>query len=356
MIYKQYGELGLNVSAVGFGGMRFDTSRPKEENAELLLHAESLGISYFDTAPDYCEDQSEDIFGIALRQMASRRDHIYVSTKGMPSYIHTAAQAREAVHKSLERLGIDKIDFYHVWCVRKMAHYESAMKPGGQYEGLLACQEEGLIDHIVISSHLQGVRIRGILEDGKFEGVLLGVNILNSLYRWEAVQAAYEAGLGVVAMNPLSGGLIPQTEREFAFLGQDGETPVEAHIDTACRVADRSAPFAQEDLDRIRAHISGNMEALCTGCGYCLKSCPVDIPVANYMQFYNDKPLFGKAEEEMMKKLRGEQVWGILADLPATAGDCTTCGACEEACTQHLNIIERLAEIAYWEKAVESQS
>ena len=177
-------------------------------------------------------------------------------------------------------------------------------------------------------------------------------------------------------MNPLSGGLIPQHEKEFAFLSEDGETPVEAalrfcisspqitvtligittreHIDMACRVAERSTPLTKEDMERIRANISGNMEALCTGCGYCLKSCPVDIPVANYMQFYNDKPLFGKAEEDMMRSLRGQKEWGILADLPTTAGDCTTCGACEEACTQHLNIIERLAEIANWETAVES--
>ena len=51
MIYKRYGKLGLDVSAVGFGGMRFDTSKSMEENAELLLYAESKGINYFDTAP-----------------------------------------------------------------------------------------------------------------------------------------------------------------------------------------------------------------------------------------------------------------------------------------------------------------
>ena len=34
-----------------------------------------------------------------------------------------------------------------------------------------------------------------------------------------------------------------------------------------------------------------------------------------------------------------------LADRLADAGACTECAACEQACTQHLNIIDRLKEI-----------
>ena len=70
MIYKSYGKTGLNVSAVGFGGMRFDLTRSQEDNAGLLRYAADKGINYFDTAPGYCNDKSEDIFGIAIGQMA----------------------------------------------------------------------------------------------------------------------------------------------------------------------------------------------------------------------------------------------------------------------------------------------
>jgi len=73
MITKTFGKTGKKVSAVGFGGMQFDTGRPKEENAELLLYAFEKGINYFDTAPRYCQDQSEAIFGMALKQMARER-------------------------------------------------------------------------------------------------------------------------------------------------------------------------------------------------------------------------------------------------------------------------------------------
>jgi len=192
MIYSEYGRTGARVSAVGFGGMRFDKSKSHEENAELLLYAREKGINYFDTAPEYCNDTSEDIFGIALRQMADSRDSYYVSTKGMPTSLPTAEKARRAVEKSIKRLNVDKIDFYHVWCVRSVGQYELAMKKGGQYEELLRCREEGLIGNIVISTHLPGPQIEDIIRRNEFEGVLLGVNILNFPYRWQSIRAANE--------------------------------------------------------------------------------------------------------------------------------------------------------------------
>lgn len=143
MIYQNYGKTGLSVSSVGFGGMRFDITRSKEQNAQLLRYAADSGINYFDTAPGYCEDQSEDIFGIAIKEMAADRDYFYVSTKGMPQDFDTAQKAADQVDKSLRRLNTDHIDFYHVWCIRRWSEYKLAMKPGGQYEGLLKCKQQG---------------------------------------------------------------------------------------------------------------------------------------------------------------------------------------------------------------------
>lgn len=372
MIYKDYGTTGIKVSAVGFGGMRFDTNKSNEENAELLLYARQKGINYFDTAPSYCNDTSEDIFGIAIKQMASQRDEFHVSTKGMPTEFDTADKARAVVEKSLKRLNTDRIDFYHVWCIRTMDHYDLAMKKGGQYEGLLKCKDQGLIKNITVSTHLPGNEIAAIIKDGNFKGVLMGVNILNFLYRWQGVKAAYDGGYGVVAMNPLSGGLIPKFADQLSFLAGEGETPVEAairfctscpeitvalvgfttkeHIDTACRVADNCSQFTQVDIDRIKENVSENMDALCTGCGYCADLCPQNIPVPNYMQFYNNKALGSKTDKEMAEAIGFEHQWGLLVGRKASAGDCIECGKCEEACTQHLNIIERLKEIAEWEK------
>ena len=374
MIYKPYGQTRLNVSAVGFGGMRFDMKQSQEDNAELVQYAVDNGINYLDTAPGYCDDKSEAIFGVAIKQMANRRQQFYVSTKGMPEEFNTAEKAQARVEKSLKRLNTEYIDFYHVWCIRKWDQYELAMKPGGQYEGLLKCKEQGKIKHIVVSTHLRGPEVEDMLSKNEFEGVLLGVNILNFLYRWEGIQAAHKMGLGVVAMNPLAGGIIPQNESSLGFLASEGETPTEAalrfciscpqitvtlngfttreHIDTACKVADNAKPFGEEDIEHIRHHITNNMDKLCTGCGYCMGRCPVDIPISNFMQYYNEKLLLNKSEEEMVKQLDFHQNWGLAANRKANAADCTQCGRCEMACTQHLDIINRMGTIEKWEKSL----
>ncbi|MBP8604961.1 MAG: aldo/keto reductase [Phycisphaerae bacterium] len=373
MIYKTYGKTGLNVSAVGFGGMRFDTARSKEENAALLRYAVDKGINWLDTAPGYCDDQSEDIFGLAIGQMASRRSAFYVSTKGMPENCPTAAKAQEAVEKSLKRLRTDYIDFYYVWCIRRWKEYELATRPGGQYEGLLKCLQQGKIRHLVVSTHLRGPDVQRLLGKMEFEGVLLGVNILNFMYRWQGVQAASELGLGVAAMNPLAGGIIPRHHEQLGFLAGPGETPTEAalrfciscpqitvtlvgftlreHIDTACRIVDSAELFSQEDIERIRRRLTCSMDNLCTGCGYCMEYCPRNIPISNYMQYYNYKLLDKRSDDKMIELLKEQYEWGMLADRPAGAEDCVRCGRCESACTQHLDIIRRLEEIAVWEKS-----
>ena len=102
------------------------------------------------------------------------------------------------------------------------------------------------------------------------------------------------------------------------------------------------------ELGRIRAQLGENMNAVCTGCGYC-KDCPQGIPVAAYMQVYNDRVMFGADDNAMRKSIGSNHEWGILAIREGDAGECIECGQCEDACTQHLPITERLKDIARWE-------
>jgi predicted aldo/keto reductase-like oxidoreductase len=351
--------------------MRFNTDLKNEENAELLLYASEKGINYFDTAPGYCNDQSEDIYGIAMKQM--KREDYFVSTKRMPHHAKTKQEHFDFVKKSIERLNSDYIDFFHIWCLREPKNYEEAFS-NGQYDALLEAKQQGLIKHIVCSSHQSGSQIKDIVDDGKVEGVLMGINALNFPYRWDGVEACQEAGLGVVAMNPLGGGIIPQNEDKLQFLCQGGETPVEAalrfaisspqitialngfttreHIDTAVKIADMAQPMTAAQLEEIRKNLGDNMNSVCTGCGYCLP-CPAEINIPAYMQLYNEKQMFDKSDEEMISSVKTARHWGTLVSSIGHSEECLQCGKCERACTQHLNIIERLEEMAVWEQEVE---
>ena len=73
MYYKEYGNTGLKVSAIGLGTLRYNMDDIRagryEACAEIPLYAFEKGINYWDTAPDYCEDKSEIVTGIALSQV-----------------------------------------------------------------------------------------------------------------------------------------------------------------------------------------------------------------------------------------------------------------------------------------------
>ena len=122
MIYKEYGKTGNKVSAVGFGGMRFDLDKDERENVDLVLYAKEQGINYFDTAPGYCDDKSETIMGKALSQL--KREDYFVSTKYMPTRGENKQDFIDAVKKSLDKLKTDYIDYYHMVCVTCDAFYD----------------------------------------------------------------------------------------------------------------------------------------------------------------------------------------------------------------------------------------
>ena len=67
------------------------------------------------------------------------------------------------------------------------------------------------------------------------------------------------------------------------------------------------------------------------------------------MQIYNDKAVFGKTDDEMISSMKFQHEWGLLVEPRGSAAACIACGRCEESCTQHLDIIDRLREVAEWE-------
>ncbi|MEN7973347.1 MAG: aldo/keto reductase [Verrucomicrobiota bacterium] len=362
MIYKPYGKTGKKISAVGFGGMRFPDSIPNEKNAELLLYAQGKGVNYFDTAPFYCNDTSEEIFGMALRQM--KPGSFYVSTKCGSS---DGEELRTSLERSLERLGIDRIHFFNIWCLKSDEDWENRKK-GGAVDALLKARDEGLVEHVVCSTHMTRNQAASIFDEDIFEGVTLGYNAVNFPFREQIVADARKHEMGVVAMNPLNGGLIPQHRDRFDFIRNEGDSDVvqaalrflfsdpgittalvgfssEEEIDQAQCASEQFTPLSPERREAIKTQIADSFDGLCTGCGYCLP-CQQGLQIPRLMDAYNMRILQGPEAEHITNRLKWH--WNMEA---SAAADCTECGQCEQACTQHLPIIERLREIA---KAAES--
>ncbi len=357
MIYRKYGQTGIDVSAIGFGGMRFEKQDDVDYCASLVKAAYDKGINYFDTAPGY--GKSEELFGHAFKQMNKTRDQkpFYVSTKSSkpePELI------RKDLETSLEKMNLDYIDFYHVWWVLTLDEYYDRKAKGAlkEFEKL---KSEGLIKHICISTHMTGGDIGRTLQDYPFEGILLGYSVMNFAYRDIGLDAAAKLGLGVAVMNPLGGGIIPQHPELFDFVKtRPDQSAVEAalrflindpritialvglstqqQLTEAINAVDGYQPIPSQTIQKIRDSLQSSFNELCTACGYCQGKCPQDIPVPKLMDVYNQFSLTGK-QKELIERLKWH--WGIDLEDDYTQR-CTECGECEAACTQKLPICERL--------------
>ncbi len=362
MFYKNYGDTDMKVSAIGFGAMRYNDADVQAGNlekcAEVALYAHSKGINYFDTAPFYCFDKSEEITGIALSQL--KRDSYYISSKTNLNAVGEVVNAdtfRKRLETTLTRLNVDYLDFYHLWCMLSLDAYQKQSE--ALYHFFEQAKSEGLIKNIVFSAHMQGSELEDVIALDKFKGMLIGYNPLNYKFRQSGIEAAYKKGMGVVVMNPLGGGLIPQNPQAFEYLTKGTDFNVaqaalrfvashkeitvtlagctsKEHIDDAVKAVEGLQEKPASEIIKIHESEGMSLNNLCTGCGYC-NECPVDIDIPKFMDSYNQKLLNGDIVDRILWH------WGIPQ---ADTEKCIACGKCESLCTQHLPIIDRLKEIS----------
>jgi len=214
MDYRDYGTTGKKISVIGFGGMRYAEPRNIEAMAEITVAAAKLGINYFDTAPWYCDDKSEDILGTAVLEMKRQKLPHYISSK---SGANTTDEFWKDLERSLRRLNVDAVDFYHCWGVNRPETFRTR-NVNKVIEAFYTAKEQKLVRHIVASSHMSGQGIKDLMADGVFEGFTLGFCAINFPFRIEALHEAYQRQLGVVTMNPLGGGMIPDHPDRFGFI------------------------------------------------------------------------------------------------------------------------------------------
>ncbi|MCL2761870.1 MAG: aldo/keto reductase [Treponema sp.] len=364
MLYREYGQTGKKVSLLGFGGMRFANIDDHDECIRTMLAAAEGGVNYYDTAPGYLDSKSEIVFGKAFAEFRRRQLPYYVATK---TSLSTPDAIRREIDEQLKRMDIAAIDFYHIWCILSLDNWQ-IRKKDGVLDTFRKLKDEGLIRHICVSSHLINDDIKELLMEGVFEGVLFGYSAYNFQTRQAAFDAIREKKLGAVVMNPLGGGAIPQNPEKFIFLQRPGENIVAAalrflwdhseitntlvgfenitQVQEALAAMEGYQPRTETELAAVKAKVRDSLEGICTGCAYCVPSrggkCPQGIPVPKFMDAYNQE-IFNEEGGDDPISSRLQWHWNLDRAL---AGKCTACGLCEEACTQHLPIIERLREIA----------
>ena len=206
MEYRQLGRTGLRVSvmALGCGGpsrLGLGTGRSTEQSAAVVRAALAAGVNFIDTATAY---RTEPLVAAGLRGV--RRDRVVLSSKrGLRAddgdRLLTGAELEAAVEASLRRLDTDYIDVYHLHGVssRQYAHARAEMVPA-----LLRLREAGKVRFLGITERFgndtEHRMLRDALDDGHFDVLMVGFNMLNHTARDSVLRVAAERDVGTMIM------------------------------------------------------------------------------------------------------------------------------------------------------------
>ncbi|HUU57595.1 MAG TPA: aldo/keto reductase [bacterium] len=365
MQYRDFGNLGYKISALGYGAMRLPEDEEgnvrRDEAVAVIRAAVDAGINYVDTAPLYNRNQSEEAVGEALAD--GYRERVWLSTKNQ-RVNDDAGDWRRRLDESLRKLKTDYVDVYHVWGISWKEFTEHLAIKDGPLAAARKAQDEGLLRHLFFSFHAPPEDLFKIIDTGEFVGCTVQYNLIDRKNEAGIAHAAAK-GLAVVIMGPVGGGRLagpssviedsgfsaastPELAFRFvlananvscAISGMSSREQLRENVATASR-ADRldEAELAQinESFDEYRKLA----ELYCTSCDYCAP-CPEKVAISRVLALYNLARVYGL--EEAAKKLYAEiGRTGFFARMNNAAA-CTSCGECAEKCPQKLDIPEELA-------------
>ncbi len=330
--YRVLGRTGLKVTTVGFGAMI--TTDPS-----VIERALDMGITYFDTARSYQNGNNERMVGAALK---NRRKNIVLSTK---SDAETAAGATADLETSLRELGTDYLDVWYMHSKDEPAQVSDEL-----LEVWSKAKQQGKVRHIGVSLHSPNDMVDRILEVGKIEVVLSTYNFTMGDTRDGTFERLSDAGLGLVAMKVMAGGLKtnkprPQMQRPMA-----GLAALKWAIRKPCFATAIPSMTDMEQLEMNFRAMAGPLEPAeerilarrlyeirpdyCRMCYGCAGQCPKGLRVPDmlrYLAYADGYGQFALGREHFLK-------------LPAAVQSvrCGDCSSCAVRCRNGVNVARRL--------------
>lgn len=366
----------LNTLKLGFGCMRLPLLDEKDPTSIDIEHFKAMvdafierGGTYFDTAFVYHNGTSETALREALVKRYPR-DAYTVATKCLAWAAPDAATAQSNLQTSLDRLGLDYVDFYLLHNVGgpRTAKFDEY----GMWDFVREMKDQGKIRNVGFSIHDGAEALDDILtEHPDIDFVQLQVNYLD----WEdpvvqsrrCMEVAQKHGVPVIVMEPARGGRLidlparvsdvfkkAAPDRSIAswayrfcynlpnvitvLSGMSSIEHVRENVDDYRSFG--SKPFSPEEqlaFDEAVTALHAVDTIACTNCRYCVKDCPQGIAIPNILGLLNLE-----AYTENREFAKGQYAW----QAKAPASECIECGTCEDMCPQKIDIINQLKRAA----------
>ena len=367
MEYVNIDKLGVKVSRLGFGCMRFPTTPEgtidEPRAAAMLDTAYKAGVNYYDTAYFYHNRTSEEFVGRALK--AYPRDSFYLATKLPLSMINTLEEAKEIFEGQFKNMQVEYFDFYLLHCIT--ARNWKVTLENGLIDYLLEQKKLGRIKHLGFSFHDTYELFEEVLTYRDWDFCQIQLNYMDTDIQagMKGYALAQKLGIPVIVMEPVKGGSLATLSEDVAakfkaarpdwsvaswamrWIGSlDNCKIILSGMSSEEQVADNLATFAapqkltEEELQvvaEVRRMIEERTFVACTNCKYCMP-CPFGVDIPRNFSMMNDYMKYSN------KGSRDWQ-WNDMGEA-AHADKCKSCGKCEIACPQALPIREKLHEIA----------
>lgn len=318
------GRTELHVTRTAFGVLPLQRT-PLDEAIRILQRAYDAGITLYDTARAYTNSEAK--LGQALGTVRTR---ITIATK---SGATTRSGLLADLETSLQALRTDYVDLLQLHNPKALP---DPADPQSSYAGALEARAKGMVRYIGLTNHSRELAAQAVAS-GLYDTLQFPLCMLSSVADLALVDQCRAADVGLIAMKPLSGGLITNVQAAFAFLWQyTNVVPIWgiqrlSELDELLGLSAAPPPLDEAlraAISHDRAELSG---AFCRGCGYCLP-CPADIPI----------PMAARMSL-LLRRMPSEQflseAWSAKMERIAA---CTGCGHCRAHCPYELDTPELL--------------
>ena len=317
---------------------------------------------------------SEPFLGRALR--GGYRDKVKLATK-MPHWnVHSREDMDRFLSVQMANLQTDHIDYYLIHNLQSASWKK--LKDLGVVDFIRTATGDGRIRAIGFSYHGGKADFRSIVDDHPWQFCQLQINYLDTENQagLEGMRYAASKGMGVIAMEPLRGGMLGRAASpQVQSILDEGETRrsaaewalrwvwnlpevtlalsgmnEEAHIEENIKVAENALPgslSARENgiIDRVTASYRADLKVGCTGCRYCMP-CPSGVQIPACFAAYNSAFLGGAPGAGTPRQRYIIDASGLFTgNRPGFASQCSACNTCVAACPQHLPIPTHLKEV-----------
>jgi aryl-alcohol dehydrogenase-like predicted oxidoreductase len=166
-----FGRIGHMSTRTIFGGAALShvIQEEADRTLEVLLQ---YGVNHIDVAASYGDAELR-----IAPWLAKYRSQFFVATK---TDARTAQEAKEELHRSLERMGIDYVDLWQLHNLADPIEWDTALSPGGAIDAAVEAKKQGLIRAIGVTGHGSQIAAthRRSLERFDFDSVLLPYNYI----------------------------------------------------------------------------------------------------------------------------------------------------------------------------------